>query len=622
MCGIALCYSSKNLDSNKTTKNIIDSIKHRGPDNQGFANFQNLSLGSCRLSIFDLSDKGNMPMKDNSGRYTIIYNGEIYNFKSLKKQFNLNTKTNTDTEVLLELYSIKKEKCLDYLNGIFAFVIYDSKENSLFCARDHLGVKPFYYSRNKDYFVISSEIKALYKIFKNDFNINNIKSYLSTSFYDLGEFTFYKGINQLKPGHYIKFFLQNNNFQIQRYWDLRKPINKDLQKKSQNELVEHAYSLIKNSFKIQCQADVKIGINVSSGIDSKLMLYFLDNINSGQGDVSANSYYFDEEQFNEKKDLEKISNKLNWKVNFHEIKSEDIINNFDEIFIGQEGPFPGITTMAKSILIKKAYGPDQKVILEAQGGDDIAGGYRYIFGSYINDLLKQKRFIKIIAEIAKFKNIENISYSNVFLLIKNSISALYTGGLSADGSKNINQDIFTNEFLNIKLTENEFSKEIISIQSDLNKIIYRDIFYTKLQRILKSCDRSSMAYSKELRVPILDKNVVEFFYNLDSSKIINNGNLRYLYRMLFQKKFKENGFEKKKYISDPQIKWLKSDLFDWAYSIMSDMQTFNDGIYNTKKLLTLFEKFRDNDKIQNSNLFWQAICLKKMLKNSRADKYI
>ena len=92
--------------------------------------------------------------------------------------------------------------------------------------------------------------------------------------------------------------------------------------------------------------------------------------------------------------------------------------------------------------------------------------------------------------------------------------------------------------------------------------------------------------------------------------------------MLFQKKFKENGFEKKKYISDPQIKWLKSDLFDWAYSIMSDMQTFNDGIYNTKKLLTLFEKFRDNDKIQNSNLFWQAICLKKMLKNSRADKYI
>ena len=99
--------------------------------------------------------------------------------------------------------------------------------------------------------------------------------------------------------------------------------------------------------------------------------------------------------------------------------------------------------------------------------------------------------------------------------------------------------------LNIKLTENEFSKEIISIQSDLNKIIYRDIFYTKLQRILKSCDRSSMAYSKELRVPILDKDVVEFFYNLDSSKIINNGNLRYLYRMLFQKKFKENGFEKK-----------------------------------------------------------------------------
>ena len=151
MCGIA-GYFGKETIPKKKIESTLESIKHRGPDNQGFVNFQNLSLGSCRLSIFDLSDKGNMPMKDNSGRYTIIHNGEIYNFKSLKKQFNLNTKTNTDTEVLLELYSIKKEKCLDYLNGIFAFVIYDSKENSLFCARDHLGVKPFYYSRNKENF--------------------------------------------------------------------------------------------------------------------------------------------------------------------------------------------------------------------------------------------------------------------------------------------------------------------------------------------------------------------------------------------------------------------------------------------------------------------------------------
>ena len=167
MCGIALCYSNTNLDSKETVKDIINSIKHRGPDNQSYINLENISLGSCRLSIFDLSEKGNMPMKDRTGRYTIIFNGEIYNFKSLKTKFNLNTKSGTDTEVLLELYSLKKEKCLDYLNGIFAFVIYDSEENSFFCARDHIGVKPFYYYKKNQDFIVSSEIRGLQKIFSN-----------------------------------------------------------------------------------------------------------------------------------------------------------------------------------------------------------------------------------------------------------------------------------------------------------------------------------------------------------------------------------------------------------------------------------------------------------------------
>ena len=131
-----------------------------------------------------------------------------------------------------------------------------------------------------------------------------------------------------------------------------------------------------------------------------------------------------------------------------------------------------------------------------------------------------------------------------------------------------------------------------------------------------------MAYGKELRVPILDKNLVEFFYNLDPSYIIKNGNLRYLYRALFEKKFNENGFKKKRYISDPQVKWLKTELFDWAHSVLSDSKTYHDEIYDTKKLLILFEKFK-NDKSQiNSNMFWQAICIKKMLFNSKVDKYI
>ena len=307
--------------------------------------------------------------------------------------------------------------------------------------------------------------------------------------------------------------------------------------------------------------------------------------------------------------------------NFFEITSGDIINNFDKTLNFQEGPFPGIPTIAKSLLIQRAYSKNQKVVLEAQGGDDIAGGYRYIYGGYIFDLIKKKDFIKVISEFYKFKKKEKESFSSLIKLILQSFKAINAGGISADGSTNINFKVFDENFFKISDKKDEITNEISSIESYLNKIIYRDIFFTKLQRILKSCDRASMMHSKELRVPILDKNLVEFFYKLDPKYKIKNGNLRYLYRMIFQKKFNQNGFTKKIYVSDPQVKWLKNELFDWAFQILADKETYYDGIYNTKNLLHYFEIFKKDKSYQNSNMFWQALCLKRMLKNSRADRY-
>ena len=394
MCGIALCYSNT-LDHQSTVKQIIKKIKHRGPDDEKYLNLKNFSLGSCRLSIFDLSKEGSMPMTDSQGRYTIIYNGEIYNFKELKKQFNLKTRTNTDTEVLLELYVIKKEKCLDYLNGIFAFVIYDNIENSFFCARDQLGVKPFYYIKDENKFIVSSEINGISEIFSNKLNLSTVKSYVTKSFYDYGINTFYENIKQLEPANFIKYSLKENNFNIKKYWEIKKNDNQKknhlVEKNLDSYLIDQAYDLIERSISLQCKADVKIGVNVSSGIDSRLMISILNRVNNGQKDISANSYYYDESSIDEKKDLEQFSKLLNWKINFYKITSNDVINNFDEILINQEGPFPGIPTIAKSLLIKRAYEPNCKVILEGQGGDDIAGGYKYFWSIYLR-FNKRKKF--------------------------------------------------------------------------------------------------------------------------------------------------------------------------------------------------------------------------------------
>ena len=192
-------------------------------------------------------------------------------------------------------------------------------------------------------------------------------------------------------------------------------------------------------------ADVQIGLNLSSGMDSQMMLYFINSINGGQKNITANSF-FKENQFNEKPELEKIANSINWKINFFEITSGDIINNFDKTLNFQEGPFPGIPTIAKSLLIQRAYSKNQKVVLEAQGGDDIAGGYRYIYGGYIFDLIK-KDFIKVISEFYKFKKKEKESFSSLIKLILQSFKAINAGGISADGSTNINFKVFDENFL-------------------------------------------------------------------------------------------------------------------------------------------------------------------------------
>ena len=213
MCGVAAIFSKeKNLD-NQILK-IINKISHRGPDDSGYNVFDNLALGSCRLSIFDISKSGRMPMTDATNRYVIVYNGEIYNFPELKKQFKITTKTGTDTEVLLELYARQGKECVKHLNGIFSFIIFDKIENNIFCCRDRLGVKPLYYYWDNKTFIASSEIKGMHEILKKSLNYNMIKTYLQTSFYDFGQETFYENIKQLEPSCFMILNLNDKSNKI------------------------------------------------------------------------------------------------------------------------------------------------------------------------------------------------------------------------------------------------------------------------------------------------------------------------------------------------------------------------------------------------------------------------
>ena len=613
MCGIAAIFSNdKNLE-NQVSK-VIKKISHRGPDDSGFYKNNNLSLGSCRLSIFDFSANAKMPMTDSSSRYVVVYNGEIYNFPEIKKRFNIRTKTNTDTEILLEMYVKKGAECVQYFNGIFSFVIYDNINETIFCCRDRLGIKPLYYFWDNKALIVCSEIKGIHEIISKSINYDKLKTYLKTSFYDFSEQTFYKDIKQLQPAHYFKFDLKKKTQLIKKYWELNDEAILEI---SPDKAIDKLDDLIKTAFNLQVRTDTKLGVNLSSGLDSQLMLSVLNNINGGQKNIQANSYFFDDKKFSEKDDLQNFSKSMNWDVQFHKITSDDVVNNFDEVFNSQDGPFPGVPTIAKTLLIKKAYDKDCKVILEAQGGDDIAAGYRYVFANHLNDLIKNKEFRLLINEFLKFKKIENFNFIEMTNFIKNSLKGFSSGGISADGSKNIFENIFQhNLFSNYKNLYTEIFSSLDNIDSSLRKILYRDIFYCKLPRILKSCDRASMSNGKELRVPLLDHNILNFFYNSQNNLKIRNGNLRYIYRKYLNIKFNNlNSFKIKKYVSDPQTSWLKNDLYDWAYQKLADSKEIYSEIYKKNELLTYLKKFREDTKLQNSNLIWQALCVCNLLKN-------
>ena len=564
MCGLVACTIS-DCNHKIVALEMLEKIKHRGPDNSGIFSDFNVSLGSCRLSIMDVSFAANMPMTDKTGRFVIVYNGEIYNFKDLKKKYQFLTTTNSDTEVILELYAKFREKCLEKLNGIFSFIIYDKLNNNLFCARDPLGVKPFYYVFDNINFFASSEIKSFSKFNSNNINLNVVKKYLMTSFYDYGEETFFKNVFQLKPGHYLNYSIKKKKLITKKYYFLNQKNNIEKNIKEEN-LINRGTDLILNSFKMQMQADTNISLNLSSGLDSKLMLSCVDKINGGQKKIRANSFFFENKNFNEKPDLEAFAKFKNWKVNFFKINPEDVKSYFDETLFASDGPFPGLPTIAKNLLIKRSSVSSFKVVLEGQGGDDIAGGYKYFFGYFLKDLIKSGYLKKFFIEVFHFSKIEQINLFKVLNLLFNSFNSLTEGGVSADGSKSVFLDVLDRDLINKNnIVTNNLDDELKHISGDLKKVIYRDLFYTKLQRILKSCDRVSMINGKELRVPLLDYRIVDFFFNLENNQMIRNGNLRFLYRKIAGKLIgNQEEFIKKKYIIDPQSLWLKNELYEWA----------------------------------------------------------
>ena len=506
MCGIAGIYTSGREIEIDTVKKMTDSIIHRGPDGEG--HWKNASgeivLGHRRLSIIDLTDKAKQPMQYANGRYTISFNGEIYNYIELRqtlKAAGYHFLSNSDTEVLLALYDQKKENCLNDLDGMFAFAIWDEQEKKLFCARDRFGEKPFYYFFDKEKgFYFASEMKALWAAgIEKNIDSSMLINFITTNIVvdeKNAEKTFYNNIYQLDSSQYLT--IASDIFQpiIKRYFSLDHiEINEEIKK---DEAKEEFIFLLGQSVRLRLRSDVPVGSSLSGGIDSSSIVMLMDKIKGETNVQKTFSARFKDFDRDEGYYMKLVTDKCNT-VEPHEVwpAKEEMENVMDKILYHQEEPFGSASIFAQWKVMELAKNSGVTVLLDGQGADEQLAGYLYYYNQYLAQLY-QNEYPVFLKELEGFENLRKV------------IHPLHP----------------RNQSVKMKLGrfKRKLVKSSISISdSHLSNRLKHDMTVTGLKELLRYADRNSMAHSVEVRLPFLSHKLVEFIFTLPDSFKLKDG---------------------------------------------------------------------------------------------------
>ncbi len=614
MCGITGIINLKNKPvKTATLRRMTSSIAHRGPNGEGLYIEKNIGLGHRRLSIIDLSERGSQPMWNKKKNLVITFNGEIYNYLELKKEIGGKYESDSDTEVLLRAYETWGEDCLQKLNGIFAFAIWDEKNQKLFIARDHLGVKPLYYAIHKDVLYFASEIKAILKAgVPAKPNDHIIHDYLVYGFYDHSEETFFEGIKQIMPGHFLA--VKKGITSLHEYWKLAERV-KALTPPKPEDAPAIFLNLLKDAVKIQLRSDVPIGLSVSGGLDSSMLTAVVHDIAKGQKNFDIFHFTYEGQGYeSEIPSVSELAARLGWRRPIiSEIAPKDIPALADKIMWHEEQPYPGLPTFAWHKLYSDLSKTKNIVTLEGHGGDEIMAGYDYFIGSFLLDVIRTKGAKEMLSEYGKIAAVRGLKPEALLPFFVNTIEATFTGGVSADGSQ-----FSYKQALNQKFLAKNFPQPIFPepFDSYLTNMQYRELKYTKLPRALRSVDRESMAFGRELRVPILDYRLVEFALSLPPEAKIHGGHLRYAMREAAKKIIPKTLAETpKRSLPNPMRAWFQDELKTWLRGILASKSFGARPYFDQKKVLQEFDRYCFEKNPQNAFHIWQWVSIELWFRN-------
>jgi asparagine synthase (glutamine-hydrolysing) len=618
MCGIAGIISDElTLISEEVIEKMTDALAHRGPDGKGvwMNPKNNAGFGHRRLSIIDLHVTGKQPMHYLS-RYTIVYNGEIYNYIELKQDLQkqgYRFKSSSDTEVILAMYDLHKEKCTNFFDGMFAFAIWDEREQILFAARDRFGEKPFYYSYNESNhtLIFSSEMKALWamglpKVAEGSMLLNYITLGFTQHPQNLYA-TFFEGIKKLPAAHYLKYNFRTKELETKLYWKLN--LNREANDLSFDNCVQQFSELFNTSVRRRLRSDVPIGTSLSGGLDSSSIVATIlknfkhDLLESGTENLKTFSAVFN----GFKKDESGYIDLLTKRYNIESIRvtpsADDLIKEFEKISYYQEEPFQSSGCLAQFKVFKMAKEHGVKVLLDGQGADETLAGYSKYYHWYWQELLRSKGIQFSKNERNKISD----PSSDIEWNYKNYIAAYFpklTAQLLTRRVERIqkNHPEIRNEFLLENFDASFFFKPVVK---KLNDILYFNTFQSGLEELLRYADRNSMAHGVEVRLPFLNHQLVEFIFSLPSQYKIQNGFTKFLLRTSMN------------HILPEEIGWRKDKIgFETPQKLWMSNSVLQDYIHEAKKKLvaknilkstTLDKKINPSDSYDPDNFDWRYL---------------
>lgn len=615
MCGIAGFIDFTKSTSQDILKSMTDELAHRGPDDSGFYHEETphatVGLGHRRLSIIDLSDSGHQPMQFN--HLTIIFNGEIYNYEEIQKELkskNYHFQSSSDTEVILKAYDCWGTKAVDRFIGMFAFVIYDKKNDELLIFRDRAGVKPLYFYDKNGVMLFASEMKSFHQhpAFDKALDHDSLGLFLQYNYIPT-PYSIFQNTTKLEPGHYLQIDLKRKVANKHKYWDVVDCYNQPKLDISFDEAVTETERILKKAFSYRMVADVPVGLFLSGGYDSTAVAALLQSERTEK--LKTFTIGYEEEAFNEAPEAKKVADFLGTEHTEKYCTAEDTAEILGKLPFIYDEPFAD-NSVVPTYLVSQLAKTKVKVALSGDAGDEIFAGYDK-FNRAINFTKYPASIQGLASALMKripSKKIPLLNKTYNFTTRYDKMKEIWQHKDPSVAMKVISQFIteaeahaYLQKEFRPRNTYFDISSQLGESNDALNKLLAIDYKTFLLDNNLTKVDRATMAVSLEGREPILDHHILEFASRLPSEYKLKNGENKHILKTIVHKYVPKEIMERpKKPFLAPLTVWFKDKLKDYYYEYLDASKIKQDGIF-TNEILDLRNAYLQGKQVNHQKLW-------------------